>query len=77
MKHIILLLCIMTLGLFNQQCRQESDPGLHHPVETAAIPSPYHKSADSLPPAHDSTGPAAVDPDPPVRDGDDWLNRHY
>ncbi|MDP9955163.1 hypothetical protein J2X97_000800 [Epilithonimonas hungarica] len=67
MKKLIQLTIILALGTMTQQCRD------HENFEISDAPKLQKKTTDSIPGLYKTNYDLwELDPDPPVRDGQDW-----
>lgn len=66
MKKLIQFTVILALGSMTQQCRD------HESYDLSAAPKLQKKTTDSLPKTNYELW--ELDPDPPVRDGQDWKH---
>ncbi|KFC19326.1 hypothetical protein [Chryseobacterium sp. FH1] len=67
MKKFILFAIILAFGITTQQCREHDNP------EVSAIPKLNKRATDSIQdPSNSHRDLWELDPDPPVRDGQDW-----
>lgn len=67
MKKLIQFTVILALGSVTQQCRD------HESSDISAPPKFQKKTTDSIPdPSKSPYDLWELDPDPPVRDGQDW-----